>query len=44
MVGSNLNTPNQNYINTNSDFVCNITNQFKDHINLSNFHPSNLGH
>ena len=33
-----------NCININSEYVCNIDNQFKDHINLLNSHPSVLGH
>jgi len=35
---------NPNCISTNYEHVCNMDNQFKDHINLHNFHPSILGH
>jgi len=35
---------NLNCISTNFVFVCNMGNQFKDDINLSNSHPSVFGH
>jgi len=35
---------NLDCISINFEFVCNMDNQFKDNINLSNSHPSILGH
>jgi len=35
---------NLNSSSTNSELVCNMDNQFKDHINLLNYHPHVLGH
>jgi len=35
---------NSNHISTNFESVCNMDNQFKNHINLPNSHPSVLDH